>query len=98
MADERRISREETERIAHLARVALTGDELDAMTAQMNQILEYVRVLEGLDVSGVEPTAHASARPTPLRADVVEPSLPVEEALKNAPRRDEAAFVVPKVV
>ena len=92
------ITREETLRIAHLARLALTAAEVEAYTGQLNAILGYIEALQQIDVSGVEPTAHAQLRPTPLRPDVVTPSLSVEEALSQAPRKDGPGFVVPKVV
>ena len=93
-----RITRDEVERIADLARLSLTDGEADEMTAQMGAILDYVALLEEVDVSAVEPTAHATPIRMELRSDEPQASLPSEEALRNAPRRDAATFLVPRVV
>ncbi len=93
-----RITREEVERIADLARLTLTPDEAERMTGELERILEYVASLEALDTEGVEPTSHASPMRTPLREDRVEPGLDPDRALANAPERDGHAFVVPKVI
>ena len=64
-----KISREEVRRIAALGRLELTGAEVEAMTGQLDAILQYVAQLEKLDTTGVEPTAHLGEMATPLRAD-----------------------------
>ena len=93
-----RITREEVERIADLARLSLDPAEADAMTGEMEAILDYVAQLETVDVSGVEPTAHAIPfRMTPRRDEVRE-SLPTETALRSAPVHDASTFVVPRVI
>lgn len=92
------ITRAETLKIAHLARLALTEAEVDAYTGQLNAILGYIDALQKIDVTGVEPMTHAERRPTPLRPDVVVPSLAIDDALSQAPRQDGQSFVVPKVV
>ena len=70
------------------------------MAAQLSAILDYVRQLEELDVSGVEPMTHALAAGeyTPLREDEVLPSLPPEQALANAPAREGTTFKVPRII
>ncbi len=83
---------------AHLARLALTPDEEKKLSAQLGQILGYVEKLKQVDVSNVEPTAHAVPMVNITRADEVRPSLPHEDALRNAPRQAGGLFVVPKVV
>ena len=83
---------------AHLARLALTPDEEKKLSAQLGQILGYVEKLKQVDVSNVEPTAHAVPMVNITRADDVRPSLPHEDALRNAPKQAGGLFIVPKVV
>ena len=83
---------------AHLARLALTPDEEKKLGAQLGQILGYVEKLKQVDVSNVEPTAHAVPMVNVTRADEVRPSLPHDEALRNAPKQANGLFIVPKVV
>ncbi len=84
--------------VAHLARLALTPEEATKFGAQLGQILEYVKKLQELDVSQVEPTAHAVPLVNVLRPDEVRPSLPPAQALRNAPAQANGLFVVPKIV
>ena len=83
---------------AHLARLALTPDEEKKLGAQLGQILGYVEKLKQVDVSNVEPTAHAVPMVNITRADEIRPSLPHDEALRNAPKQANGLFIVPKVV
>ena len=84
--------------VANLARVALTPEEEQRLGGQLQNILGYIEKLNGVDVSGVEPTAHAFPLVNVMRPDVVTGSLSHEEALKNAPAKAGGLFVVPKVV
>jgi len=84
--------------VAHLARLALTPDEEKQLGAQLGSILGYIEKLRELDVSGVEPTAHAVPMVNVTRADEVRESLVTEDALRNAPRQANGLFIVPKVV
>lgn len=84
--------------VAHLARLALTPEEEQKLSAQLGNILGYIEKLRELDVSNVEPTAHAVPMVNVTRADEIRPSLPHEEALRNAPREAGGLFVVPKIV
>lgn len=84
--------------VAHLARVALTPDEEKKLGAQLGNILGYIEKLRELDVSNVEPTAHAVPMVNVTRADDIRPSLPHAEALRNAPRQTGGLFIVPKIV
>ena len=94
------LSRDEVLRIAALARLALTEEEVDLFSRQLTHILEYVAHISEVDTAGVPPTAHVLTRATTLRADVVRESLPRDEALANAPDVDRAAglFRVPRVL
>ena len=84
--------------VAHLARLHLTPDEEKKLGAQLDGILGYIEKLKELDVTGVEPTAHAVPLVNVFRPDVAQPSLSNEEALRNAPAKANGLFVVPKIV
>ena len=84
--------------VAHLARLHLTPDEEKKLGAQLGNILGYIEKLNQLDVSGVEPTAHAVPMVNVTRPDETRPSLPHEEALRNAPAQANGLFIVPKIV
>jgi aspartyl-tRNA(Asn)/glutamyl-tRNA(Gln) amidotransferase subunit C len=84
--------------VAHLARIALTPDEEKKLAAQLGNILGYIEKLRELDVTNVEPTAHAVPMINVTRADEIRLSLPQEEALKNAPAKANGLFIVPKIV
>ena len=84
--------------VAHLARIALTPDEEKKIGSQLGHILGYIEKLRELDVSGVEPTAHAVPMVNITRAVEIRPSLAHEDALRNAPRQANGLFIVPKIV
>ena len=84
--------------VANLARIALTPEEEARLGSQLGDILGYVKKLEELDISEVEPMAHAVPLDNVLRADEVQPSISNEEALANAPKAAKGLFVVPKIV
>jgi aspartyl-tRNA(Asn)/glutamyl-tRNA(Gln) amidotransferase subunit C len=84
--------------VAQLARIALTPDEEKKLGAQLGNILGYIEKLRELDVSQIEPTAHAVPLVNIFRADETAASLSQAEALRNAPRQVNGLFIVPKVV
>lgn len=84
--------------VAHLARIQLTPEEEALFGAQLGQVLGYIEKLNELDVSQVEPTAHAVPLVNVTRADEVRPSLTNDEALRNAPAKANGLFIVPKIV
>ena len=84
--------------VAHLARLALSPEEEIKFQAQLGNILGYIAKLNELDVTNVEPTAHAVPLVNVTREDAVRPSLPHEEAMSNAPVKANGLFVVPKIV
>ena len=92
------LTREEVEKVSLLARLQLGDDELSRMTEQLGQIVHYVEQLSQLDTEGVEPMAHAVENYNVFAADEVQPSLDVEQALANAPKRDEQCYRVPAVL
>ena len=84
--------------VAHLARLALTPDEEEKLAAQLGNILGYIGKLKELDVTSVEPTAHAVPMVNVTRPDEIRPSLPHDDALRNAPAKANGLFIVPKIV
>ena len=84
--------------VAHLARLKLSPEEEEKFGAQLSQVLGYVEKLNELDVSKVEPTAHAVPLVNVTRPDEIRPSLSNEEALRNAPAKGNGLFIVPKIV
>ncbi len=84
--------------VAHLARIELTPDEEHKLGAQLGNILGFMEKLKTLEVSHVEPTAHAVPTVNVTRTDEVRPSLPHEDALRNAPAQANGLFIVPKIV
>ena len=84
--------------VAHLARLELAPEEEKQLGAQLGSILGYIEKLRELDVANVEPIAHAAPMVNVTRPDEIHPSLPHEDALRNAPKQGGGLFVVPKVV
>ena len=84
--------------VAHLARLALTAEEEATFQAQLGNVLGYISKLNELDVTNVEPTAHAIPLVNVMRPDEVRPSLPHDEAMRNAPAKANGLFLVPKIV
>jgi len=93
-----KISREQVEHVARLARLALSDQELDALTVEMDAILGYVEKLDELDTEHIVPTAHAVPMENAFREDTVRPSLGTEKALQNAPAALDDCFLVPKIL
>jgi len=89
------ISRAEVVHVARLARLALTDEELDRFAGQLDAILEAVGKVSELDLSGVEPTLHPLELSNVWAEDAPQPSLPLEDALANAPEVEDDAFRVP---
>ena len=92
------IDRKTVEKVAKLARLQLTNDELDRYGSQLGAILDYIAKLEKLDVSGLEPLAQAVDTPNIFRADEPRPSLSRDAALQNAPEKTGDFFIVPKII
>ena len=92
------VTRDDVKRIARLARIAEPAERLDALTNELNGILDWVEQLNEVDVDGVEPLATAAPTELPLRDDVVSDGAIRDAVLSNAPRSEEGFFVVPKSV
>ena len=84
--------------VAHLARLELSDAEKAKLSAQLGGILDYVAKLNEVDVTGIEPTAHAIPLTNVLRKDEPRPSIERERILKNAPETVRDLFIVPKIV
>ena len=84
--------------VAHLARLELGEADVHLLTPQLESILDYVQQLQGVNTDGVEPLAHALEVHNVFRADESAPSLPVADALANAPDRQGELFGVPAVL
>ena len=84
--------------VAHLARLELSPEEEQKIGAQLGDVLGYIEKLKEVDVSGVEPTAHAFPLVNVTRQDNVRPSISQEDALRNAPAQANGLFIVPKIV
>jgi aspartyl-tRNA(Asn)/glutamyl-tRNA(Gln) amidotransferase subunit C len=92
------IDQETVDKIAHLARLELTGDEKQEMIKDMNKILGFMDKLNEIDTSGVEPLVYMTNEVNGLREDVIKQEITHEEALLNAPKQDGDYFLVAKVI
>ncbi len=88
----------EVTHIAKLARLSLTGAELELYSTQLSGILGYVEKLKELDTGGIEPTSHVLDLKNVMREDRVRPSLPEDEVLANAPDRKDGFYRVPRII
>lgn len=95
---EEKITMEQVEHVARLARLHLSEEEKKIFSNQLNQILSYMEKLNELDTSGVEPTSHVLPISNVFKDDAVEKSIPLDEALANAPQREEGFYRVPRVI
>lgn len=84
--------------VAQLARLELSPEEVAEYQGQLSEVLKYAEALRAVDVTGVEPTAHASAVYNVWREDEAHSGLTPAQALENAPRQANSLFVVTKVV
>lgn len=86
------------DRIAVLSRLALTPEEKARFSAQLGSVLGHIEQLAKVDVTGIEPTAHAFPVHNVWAADIAQPGLAVADALRNSPAQRDNMIVVPKVV
>jgi len=84
--------------LARLARLELTQEEIDLFEGQLGRILDHVEQMNKLDISGIEPTAHAISVFDVIREDAVTESLPKATIMENAPHNANGLFLVPKVL
>lgn len=92
------LTRDEVRKVALLARLELTEAEIDAQGRHINDLLRHFENLQSLDLTGVEPTSHSLLLVNVLRDDVMQPSLPRDQVLANAPEARDGCFVVPRIV
>jgi aspartyl-tRNA(Asn)/glutamyl-tRNA(Gln) amidotransferase subunit C len=92
------ITKEDVEHISWLASIKIKDEEKDEFVEQFNSILEYFHQLDEVDTDGVEPTYRVLDLANIFREDVARKSLSQEEALKNAPRRENGYFKSPRIV
>ncbi len=93
-----KITKQDVEYVAGLAQLRLDEAAKERLVREMGDILAYMDQLNELDTSNVEPMMHAMEMTNVFRQDVVEPSLPREEALMNAPVHDGEYFIVPRIL
>ncbi|MEZ0343666.1 MAG: Asp-tRNA(Asn)/Glu-tRNA(Gln) amidotransferase subunit GatC [Caldimicrobium sp.] len=92
------ITPDEVKKIAHLARLEFSEEEILAYTEELSKILDYFKELQEVDTSSVSPTFHPYKKKTPFREDEVRTFENLEGLFKNAPELKETSIVVPKVV
>lgn len=92
------ISKDDVRHIARLARLELSEEEIEKFAGQLSQILDHAAKIQELDLDGIEPLTHAIDRKNVFRKDVVKPGLSTEDALKNAPEREENYFKIPPII
>jgi aspartyl-tRNA(Asn)/glutamyl-tRNA(Gln) amidotransferase subunit C len=93
-----RISKDQVKHVAHLARLAITEEEAEKFTKQLDAIISFAEQLNELDTEGVKPTSHVLDMKNVLREDKPEKGLPQEEVLKNAPEHENGQFKVPSIL
>lgn len=93
-----KITREDIEHIALLARLSLTDEEKETFGSQLGSILDYMEKLNELDTGSVPPTSHVLSLHDVMRDDLPGPSIPRDDALSNAPSHTEKFYRVPKII
>ena len=93
-----RITMDEVKHVANLARLAITEEEAEKLTNELDAIISFAEQLNELDTENVEPTSHVLDMKNIFREDVSKPGLPVEEVLKNAPDHENGQIKVPAII
>lgn len=92
------ISKEEINHIAKLSKIKLNEKEIEDFSKEFTETLEYLEIIKEVNLEGVEPTYFINTNKNPLREDIVEESLPLEEVIKNAPDEKYGYFKLPNVM
>lgn len=92
------ISKDQVRHVAHLARLAVSEEEVDMITKQLGDIIHYAELLNELDTTGVEPTTHVLDLKNVMRKDEPRKWITREDALKNAPDHKDGQFKVPSIL
>ncbi|MDQ0156854.1 Asp-tRNA(Asn)/Glu-tRNA(Gln) amidotransferase subunit GatC [Robertmurraya andreesenii] len=93
-----RITAEQVKHVAHLARLAVTEEDVQKFTQQLDAIITYAEQLNELDTEHVEPTSHVLNMKNVMREDIQSEGLPREEVLKNAPEHENGQIKVPSII
>lgn len=93
-----RISIEQVKHVAHLARLAITEEEAEKFTNQLDMIISFAEQLNELNTENVEPTSHVLDVKNVMREDIPEKGLPREEVLRNAPDHQDGQIKVPAII
>ena len=93
-----KITKEEVEHVAHLARLEIKEEDKEKFTEQLSDILTYVEKLNELDTKEVEPTSHVLPIENVFKEDIAGESISTDKALENSPEKEENHFKVPKIV
>ena len=93
-----KITKDEVLYVAELARLDLDAASIEKFAGQIGKILEYVDKLNEVDTDGIRPTSHAISLTNAFREDEQREHIACEQALANAPEKEDGSFVVPKVV
>jgi aspartyl-tRNA(Asn)/glutamyl-tRNA(Gln) amidotransferase subunit C len=89
---------DEVKHVANLARLAITEEEAEKLTNELDAIISFAEQLNELDTENIEPTSHVLDMKNIFREDVSKPGLPVEEVLKNAPDHENGQIKVPAII
>lgn len=92
------VTKKDVEHVAWLARLALSEEEKAKYAKQLSGILEHMAKIAAVDTTAVAPTSHVLPLRNVMRTDEPTPCLTQAEAIKNAPKKEDSAFVVPKIV
>ena len=93
-----KITKQEVEHVAHLARLELDEDAIERFAGQIGDILAYVDKLKKVDTEGIAPTSHAISLTNAFREDEVRDHLERDRSLANAPEKEDGTFLVPRVI
>jgi len=93
-----KLSIDDIKKVAKLARIEFSEDELQQFTTQLDSIIGYIEKMNELDTDAIPPTSHVVDVKNVMREDEVRESLPREESIKNAPLAEEGFFKVPKII
>lgn len=94
----RNLSEEQVKHIAWLARIELSKEEIGIFTRQLNTIIDFFHIMDEANVKDVKPSIHIVESSNVMREDIVEPSLPHDKTLANAPKKEKGFFRAPKIV
>ncbi|KOP71287.1 Asp-tRNA(Asn)/Glu-tRNA(Gln) amidotransferase subunit GatC [Cytobacillus solani] len=93
-----RISADQVKHVANLARLAITEEETEKFTNQLDAIISFAEQLNEINTDGVEPTSHILDMKNVMREDVPQEGLPQSEVLKNAPEHQDGQVKVPSIM